>query len=403
MSRTHRHDAVPSLLRRLLQRIRLRYAGLERENLPRLILFVAALVLGGSLLVFLAETRANCEMFPTLFDSIWWTVVTIATVGYGDKYPVTGLGRVLGIGVIFLGVLTISTLSGTIASIFVDRKMREGKGLQDVNLRNHIVLCGWNANAERIIESLKRLSRGAKQRLVLVNEMDPEDFQALRARHPELDLRFVRGDFCGEKLLRRAGVVSARAAIILSDVSGGHTLDNADERTILATLAIKSLNAGINTSAELANPENESHLRRASVDDTLVNGEFNGFLMASATLTPAIPQVAKELLSFAGRSHLKQVPIPAGFVGRSFRELSEHFLASSGEVLIGVLAEEKKISLDDILSEGSSAIDSFIKKKFAEAELDLDENQGEELQIRLAPGGDYLIQEAEAAFVIGNI
>ena len=376
------------------------YRSIRRENLPKLILFVSLLVVLGGVFVFVAETGRNQGMFGRLFDSIWWAFVTITTVGYGDRYPVTTLGRILAIVLMLMGIVTISTLSGTIASIFVDRKIREGKGLQDINTRSHAVLCGWNVNAERILEGLNLLP--GSRAVVLVNEMDSEEFQALSARHEDMDLRFVRGEFSNEKMLRRASLASARAAIILSDTSGKNTLDNADERTILAALAVKAINPDIVTTAELVNPENEGHLRRANVDDILVYGEFNGFLLSSATVSPAIPRVTKQLLSFASRSHLKQVSVPPGFVGRTFAELSEHFLKSGSGVLIGVLSEEKKMSLDDILSEGSSAIDAFIKAKFAEAELDVFEGEREKLEIKLNPGAEYVIKENEAAFLIGG-
>jgi voltage-gated potassium channel len=385
----------------LLARLKSLYLSLKRENLPKLLLFVFILVALGGALVFMVELKTNSG-FAHFFDSFWWAFVTITTVGYGDRYPMTAWGRVLAILLMLMGVVATSILSGTIASMFVDRKLKEGKGLQDINTRGHTVICGWNQNAESILEGLAALLKGAKKEVVLVNSMDPEEYQALSVRHPDLDIRFVRGDFVSEKVLKRAALSAARAAILLSDVSGGNTLANADERTILATLAIKSINPDIITSAELNNPENEQHLRRAKVDDILVNGEFNGFLLASATLAPAIPQVTKELLSFESRGGLKQVAVPLQFVGRTFQELSEHFLKIGSGILIGLLSEEKKMSLDDILSEGSSAIDAFIKQKFAEAELDVFEGEKEEMHITLNPGAEYTIKDTDSAFLIGS-
>jgi hypothetical protein len=58
--------------------------------------------------------------------------------------------------------------------------MREDKGLQNVIAKNHTILCGWNKNGERILESLKHLPGAGRRIVVLVNEMDPEEFQALR-------------------------------------------------------------------------------------------------------------------------------------------------------------------------------------------------------------------------------
>jgi len=385
----------------LLHRAKDLYLDLKKEKLPNLLVIVLIIVLIGGALVFAAEIRKNHSMFPGFFDAFWWAIVTITTVGYGDKYPVTPTGRVLALFLMFMGVVTTSILSGTIASIFVDRKIREGKGLQDVSLRNHLVLCGWNKNAEGILEGLGKIT-GKKQEVVLVNAMDSEEFQTLASKYQDIDLRFVRGDFTHESILKKASIANARAAILLADESGENTLDNADERTILASLAIKSLNPDIILSAEIVNPENEQHLKRANVDDIIIYGEFNSFLLASSTLSSSIPLLVKELLSFEGKNLLKNISIPAQFVGKTFFELTEHFLKSGEGILIGILSEEKKMTLDDILSEDSSAIDAFIKRKFAEAEIDLYENEEkEELKIKLNPGKDYTIGDNDSAFVLG--
>jgi voltage-gated potassium channel len=377
------------------------YRDLKRENLFRIIVGIAMLVLVSALLVFLSEMRGNRQMFKGYFDAIWWAVVTWATVGYGDKYPVSPAGKVLAMVLVFASVAFSSILSGTIASIFVDRKIREGKGLQVVTVKNHIVVCGWNPNTERLFAGLRLFGR-EKTQVVLVNEMDPEAFQSLAAKWKSLYLRFVRGDFTREEVIRRAAVQHARAVVIVSDCSGANTLENADERTILATLAVKHTNPLAVTSAEIGNPENEAHLRRADVDDIGVNGEFNGFLLASATVSSGIPLVAKEIFSSDGKNVVKMSEIPPVFIGKPFSELSGHYMRSGEGVLIGLLSEEKKMTLDDILAGDTSAIDDFIKRKFEEADVDYFAEERKSENVKLNPGPDYTIKNTDKAFLIGQ-
>lgn len=377
------------------------YAALRRENLPRMVIGILSLMLVVAGLVFAAEIRASGGMFRGYFDAVWWAIVTWATVGYGDTYPVTTAGRLLGILLIFASVAATAVLSGTIASIFVDRKIREGKGLQHAKLRDHVVICGWNRSTEGMLEGLARMAGRGKARLVLVNEMDPEAFQECAARHRGMDLRFVRGDFTSEAVLRRASVHAARTAVIVSDESGANTLAKADERTILATLAIKSMNPNIVTTAELVNAVNASHLRRANVDDVVVDGEFNGFLLASGAASPGMPELARRILSFDGESIVQQAAVPAGWAGRTFAELSQHLLATGRGVLLGVLAEEKKMSLEDILANDSSAIDDFIKRKFAESETDYFAEDARSRDIRVNPGAGYVLRDTDRLYLVG--
>ncbi len=72
-----------------------------------------------------AERGAENANIRTLPDALWWAVATVTTVGYGDRYPVTALGRLIAVGLMLVGIALIGLVTATIASWFVGR-------LQDV-------------------------------------------------------------------------------------------------------------------------------------------------------------------------------------------------------------------------------------------------------------------------------
>jgi voltage-gated potassium channel len=385
---------------RLAEKAESFWLDVSRAGLPKLVAtFVVAIAVFG-LVGWALETEEG-GMFSTVFDGIWWAVVTIATVGYGDKYPVTAWGRIAGMLLIFAGVVLTALISGTVASIFVERRIREGKGLQDVRLKGHILVCGWNDNCHGILKGLAASTDTRKSHVALVNAMDAERFEAVRSSIPELDVRFVRGDFTQDATLRKAAAQTARACIIVPDSSGSFTTANADERTILGCLTLKSINPDIVINAEILKKENESHLRRANADGILVNGEFSGFLLASASASAGISDAVRAMLTFDSDSHLRQSAFPGALIGKTFAEASDWFIKNGKGVLVGVIGKDKQVSLDDLLSDDSSAIDAFIKRKFMEADLKLDEGGRQSSSARLNPGASYVIRDTDSAFLLG--
>ena len=78
--------------------------------------FVVLLMLVSSLLMYSAEHDAQPEVFKNAFSGLWWAVVTLTTVGYGDIYPVTVLGRVLGAVIAFSGIAALAIPTGIITA-----------------------------------------------------------------------------------------------------------------------------------------------------------------------------------------------------------------------------------------------------------------------------------------------
>jgi voltage-gated potassium channel len=360
--------------------------------------FGAVLVFG--LIVWLIERGSPDGMFGSAFDGVWWAVVTLATVGYGDKFPETVPGKAAGIALMIGGVILSAMVSGTIASIFVERRIREGKGLQDVRLKGHTVVCGWNSHADSVLDGLEAENPGTP--VVLVCGIEPERFDAIKAAHPGLDLRFVRGDHTQEAVLRKASVQLCASCLLLPDESGGSGASNADERTILAALAVKSMSREPTVRAAILKADSEQHLRRAEVDDVVLHGEFTGFLLSASSGDGGLPGAARELLSFSSPARLRQRSMPSALIGKTFAEAADWFVRSGAGVLVGVLAREKPVTLDDILSDNSGAIDDFIKRKFAEASIDIGADQQSAGKARLSPPADYVIGDTDVAFVVGG-
>ena len=100
----------------------------------RVVPYLAGMTVAIALLAGFIATLLDREDFPTFGDGIWWALVTLATVGYGDIVPHTAWGRVLGSVVIVLGITFLSFLTATVTSYFVSAQ-QERMAEQDRELR----------------------------------------------------------------------------------------------------------------------------------------------------------------------------------------------------------------------------------------------------------------------------
>jgi len=334
-------------------------------------------------------------------DGIWWALVTVATVGYGDKYPVTAEGKVLGMLVIAGGVVIMTVFTATMASLMVERSIREGKGLETVLTKNHLVICGVNRNLNRVLDELAENS--TTNEVVLVNTMAEEEFAAIRENYADhLKLRFVKGDYSKEAILRRAGISNAASVIILADTFGDITTGSlVDDRTILTTLTIKDLRPQIKICAEIVDEEKYDHVRRAGADEIVVQGGMSGFMLARATHSPELPMVIKMLSDLDSEVKLTSKAFPASIIGLNFEQAMTRFLAEYSSVLLGVFRTEKGFSLETMLAD-DSAIDNFIREKLKESKENYLTEGKPTTRLLMNPGRDYIIKREDVAILIAK-
>lgn len=143
----------------------------EKKNQILSSLFIISIVmLAASLLMYNVENQAQPESFENAFSGIWWAVSTILTIGYGDIYPVTVLGKILGVIIAFLGVFAVALPTGIISAGFVEQyqemKAEEKSGSADSEVSIHNVVI--DIDSMWIGKSLKELEDEFGLMLILV-------------------------------------------------------------------------------------------------------------------------------------------------------------------------------------------------------------------------------------------
>lgn len=385
----------------MIENIREIYNLLKKEKFFKILGIACIVILYGALAIYLADRYYLTKGTGGILDAVYWAVVTIASVGYGDIVPVSPLAKVFAMILILTGMGVLSLVTATIASIFVERKIREGEGLETITEKDHVVICGWNENAEKVIESLLTQMSGTPPKIVLVNELDREEVQSIQYRYKDHDIGFVRGNFVKEDVLARANLVQARAAIVLADFSSAESAEKADERTIFGTMAIKSMASKVRTCAELIHPENREHLIRAQVDEIIIRGESAGFLLGSAAIAPGVADSVKMLISNKDENRLWRIQVPSKYVEKTFGEVSSHLRNRHGALVLAVVREKERVKLEDILSHDSTFIDDFIRRKFEESGKDYFGSK-KDTSVVMNPPDDYVLGKSDWLVVISR-
>jgi voltage-gated potassium channel len=358
-------------------------SGITEKPVIRAVFLIVLVTIIAAILIELFESHHNKE-FSTFWDSVWWVIVTITTVGYGDKIPVTPLGKIIGILIMFIGIALLSVITATISSILVTRKIKEGKGLQDIKLRDHILLCGWNNQGEHILSTFET-EQESKSPIVMINQLSEEEVAEIIDHYEGVTIKFVRGDFTKENIINRANGKYATSAIILPDTSSGATKPG-DERTILATLTLKTINPKIKVYTHILDRDNISHLRKAKVDEVFISDMYTGYLMANYVASPGVPQFIQQLFSGSSEHSLKRKLIPENLFGQTYKQLKEYYNQNMNGILIGLLQMVEPFQLASLMSDDYSNLDAYIIRKFQEAGRGT--NSDEQVKVLINPPED---------------
>jgi len=117
---------------------------------------IIMLIVLSSVLMYYMENDKQPEIFENAFSGLWWAISTVTTVGYGDIYPITGLGKLLGAFIAILGVGLIAVPTGILSAGFMEQASEKNKR----NKKNYCQHCGKKIKLDKY--NVKRMNRRVK-------------------------------------------------------------------------------------------------------------------------------------------------------------------------------------------------------------------------------------------------
>lgn len=258
------------------------------------ILLLAVLAYGSTgFLYFEIEAKPDLKWA----DAVWWCIVTLTTVGYGDFFPSSWAGRFLvAAPMMFSGIGLLGWVVSFATSALVEAKSKELRGMNDVDQTNHLVLFNF-PNVEkvvRVIEELRREAEFAAIPIVLVDE----DLAEIPPELVKWHVQFVRGNPTRDDTLHRANIDKAKYAIVLAKKIGDPA---SDAHNLIVTLAIEARAKQVRTTVECVDLTAQELLKKAGCDSVVCLSRFDAHFIGSEVLQPGMQHVIDDLMSTHGQ------------------------------------------------------------------------------------------------------
>jgi voltage-gated potassium channel len=313
-----------------------------------LLLILVLMVISGLLFMALEYDRVLAAMpdkggqttAAKLVTVMYWAIVTITTVGYGDISPATTAGRLMTIVVLYLSVATVTLFSANLASALTTKKIMErlkGRGVAVLQKQKGLfVICGWKSQMNDLVSKILSVNKALKpDDIVIIADITEEEIQKFKT-DPALErVNFIQGQYHAKTTLLSVNLKDARKVMVFADVHGNDT--EADAKTVMTVITIKAIAPTVYVCAEVLNSDYESHLRSALCDEMIHIREYSRTLLANASSSVGIAHIIQDLLDIASGVSLVTEHIPEAFHYKTYAEYQTFVGAHSSDTMIGIL------------------------------------------------------------------
>ena len=283
----------------------------KRFELYTLIIFMAFLLFIATTAIYLFENPQHGGQIGQLFDAFYWSVVTLATVGYGDITPKTVGGKFVTIALIMSGIWVLSFFTSIIVAALQDKlhTMRENRIIAELNrFENFIIICGFGRVGQEIARQLLK----DRQKFIII---DNNEKNVLIAK--QRGFLAIHDDASKNEVLENAGIHSGAIAVLCT--TGDDVIN------VYIALSCRALNPNIQIISRANSKNNINKLYQAGANSVVQPYEIAGMLTAE----------------YVGQ--------PVAF-----------------EAIMGILSEEKQILMDTLIVYPGSLLD---KRKVEELDF----------------------------------
>jgi voltage-gated potassium channel len=248
--------------------------------------------------------RDHADESISFSDVVYFTMVSVTTVGYGDIVPVTRQARLVDAMLVtpirlFIWLIFIGTAYQLVLQRLIeDFRMRR---LQ-ARLQDHVVVCGYGHSGRCAAAEL--VARGTDKRQILVVDADQGRIEEA-AEHGHIG---ILGDASREDTLRETMLETARALLVCTD---------RDDTNVLITLTARNLAPKVRIVARVEEAENDKLLRQGGANSTVLPSRVGGILMADSVESSHLAAYVMDLISAGGQVTLVEREPHPEEIGRS--------------------------------------------------------------------------------------
>ncbi len=256
----------------------------------------------------------NADGRVGLIDAIYYSTVTITTTGYGDIVPVTPGARLFNAMVITpMRILFLIVLVGTTLEVLAGQGTEQWRTVRwRKRMHDHVVVVGYGTKGRSAVQTLRDNGVPAEQVVVI-------DSSATAVEDARQDgYAVVAGDGTRREVLLRAGMASARQAIVTAD---------RDDAAVLITLTARAANPDAVVVVAVREQQNVPLLRQSGADSVVTSSESVGRLLGLSSVSPSLGEVLEDLLTTGTGLEVAEREVLPREVGKSPRLCGDQVIA----------------------------------------------------------------------------